>query len=217
MSVTDAVRRVLPAKYREFAKFLVVGGTTWIIDTGTFFLLKHTVLPEKVLTAKIIAILLAMIVNYVLNREWSFKDRGGRERHHEAALFFLLNGIGIIVNLIPLWISHYVLGFNSENYSPFVESMADFISGSIIGTGLAMMFRYWAYRKWVFPELVAEAEADDPAMDEDDFSFNVPPLQRRQDLPGATARTSGPAPTPAGPPAPPSATAPSSFQDRDPH
>ena len=64
---------LLPEKYREFAKFLVVGGTTWIIDTGTFFLLKHTVLPEKVLTAKIIAILIAMIVNYVLNREWSFR------------------------------------------------------------------------------------------------------------------------------------------------
>ncbi len=25
-------------------------------------------------------------VSYVLNRQWSFRARGGRERHHEAAL-----------------------------------------------------------------------------------------------------------------------------------
>ena len=210
MSAIDAVRRLLPEKYRELAKFLIVGGTTWIIDTGTFFLLKHTVLPEKVLTAKIIAILIAMIVNYVLNREWSFRYRGGRERHHEALLFFVLNGIGIVVNLVPLWISHYVLGFSVEGgHTQFFESMADFISGSIIGTGLAMIFRFWAYRKWVFPELLAEAEPGDPALDEDDFSFNVPPSRRHeqggqpgapvQDPAGQAANPSWPAPVPPGP------------------
>jgi len=175
--VIDAVRQMMPQKYRQFAKFLVVGGTTWIIDTGLFFLLKHTVLPEKILTSKIIAVLVAMIVNYVLNREWSFRDRGGRERHHEALLFFALNGLGILINLIPLWVSHYVLNFNAEHHSAFFETVADFLSGSILGTIFAMAFRYWAYKKWVFPELVAEAEPGDPAREEDDFSFNVPPVR----------------------------------------
>ncbi|WP_111766365.1 GtrA family protein [Nakamurella deserti] len=176
MSIIDSVRRVLPPKYRQFAKFLVVGGTTWIIDTGLFFFLKHTVLPDKILTAKIIAILVAMIVNYVLNREWSFNDRGGRERHHEAALFFLLNSIGILVNLAPLGISHYLLGFNAENYTPFTETVADFVSGSLIGTVLAMAFRYWAYQKWVFPELVEEGvEPDEAPVLENELTFNIPP------------------------------------------
>jgi putative flippase GtrA len=178
VAVIDALRQRLPQRYRQFAKFLAVGGTTWVIDTGLFFLLKHTVLPGKVMTAKVIAILVAMIVNYVLNREWSFSNRGGRERHHEAALFFLLNGIGIVVNLFPLWVSHYILGLNASNVSAFSESLADFISGSIIGTAIAMVFRYWAYRRWVFPELLSESEPDDPARNEDDFSFNVPPAPR---------------------------------------
>jgi putative flippase GtrA len=196
MSIIDSVRRVLPPKYRQFAKFLVVGGTTWVIDTGLFFFLKHTVLPEKVLTAKIIAILVAMIVNYVLNREWSFNDRGGRERHHEAALFFLLNGIGIVVNLAPLWISHYLLGFNAQNYTPFTETVADFISGSIIGTVVAMAFRYWAYQKWVFPELVEEgvAAGEAPVL-ENELTFNIPPhLHPHTDVPATP---------PAGPDTPP--------------
>lgn len=149
-----------------------------MIDTGLFFFLKHTVLPDKVLTAKIISIMVAMIVNYVLNREWSFRDRGGRERHHEAALFFALNGVGIVVNLAPLWISHYLLGFNAANHSRFFETMADFVSGSVIGTIVAMAFRYWAYQKWVFPELVEEAEdPEDLAREEDQFTFNIPPAR----------------------------------------
>ncbi len=199
MSIIDSVRRVLPPKYRQFAKFLVVGGTSWIIDTGLFFFLKHTVLPEKVLTAKIIAILVAMIVNYVLNREWSFNDRGGRERHHEAALFFLFNGIGIGVNLLPLWISHYVLGFNALNYTPFTETVADFISGSIIGTVVAMAFRYWSYQKWVFPELVDESvEADEAPVPASEPAFGIPPHLHPDvtDVPATRVPTGDPTPEP---------------------
>ncbi len=197
MSVLDQVRRVLPAKYRQFAKFLVVGGTTWVIDTGLFFFLKHTVLNEKVLTAKIIAVLVAMIVNYVLNREWSFNDRGGRERHHEAALFFLLNGIGIVVNLAPLWISHYLIGLNAQNYTPFTENVADFISGSIIGTILAMAFRYWAYQKFVFPELVADGvEPDEAPVLENELTYNIPPHPHAGTPTTPSPRPTGPVPDP---------------------
>jgi putative flippase GtrA len=176
MSMIDVVRQHLPPRYRQFAKFLVVGGTSWVIDTALFFLLKHTVLPDKVLTAKIVAILVAMIVNYVLNREWSFNNRGGRERHHEAALFFVLNGIGTVVNLLPLWISHYLLGLNAENHSLVTENVADFVSGSVIGTVIAMLFRYWAYQKWVFPELVENGvEPDEATVAASELSFDIPP------------------------------------------
>ena len=57
MSLIDVVRRHLPPKYRELAKFLVVGGTAWIVDTGLFTLLSHTVLAKKAVSAKAISIL----------------------------------------------------------------------------------------------------------------------------------------------------------------
>ena len=46
--------------------------------------------------------------SYILNREWSFRDRGGRERHHEALLFFVVSGVGVVLAMVPLWISSYV-------------------------------------------------------------------------------------------------------------
>src|SRR3954454_7243877 len=94
--------RAVLFEHRELLKFAVVGGTTFVIDNGIWYLLKLTILEDKPVTAKIIAIIVATIVSYVLNREWSFRTRGGRERHHEAALFFLISGIGVALNSAPL-------------------------------------------------------------------------------------------------------------------
>jgi putative flippase GtrA len=152
VSLVDRVRDVLPPKYREFAKFLVVGGIAWIVDTSLFTLLAHTVLTEKVLTCKIISMLVSTVVSYILNREWSFDSRGGRQMPHEALLFFLFNGIGFAINLAPLATSHYLLGINVANgYSAVTVAVADWISANIIGTLFGMLFRYWSYRRWVFP------------------------------------------------------------------
>ena len=90
-------------------KFALVGGTTWVIDTRCSCCSRPPCWTTKPLTAKIIAVLVATIVSYVLNREWSFRTRGGRERHHEAALFFLISGIGVAVYTAPLAVSRYVL------------------------------------------------------------------------------------------------------------
>jgi putative flippase GtrA len=139
-------------KHRELLKFALVGGTTWIIDTAVFLLLKATVLADKPLTAKIIAVLVATIVSYVLNREWSFRTRGGRERHHEAALFFLVSGIGVAVYTAPLAISRYLLLLRVPEVSLLTQEVADFVSGQIIGVLAGMAFRWWAFRRFVFPD-----------------------------------------------------------------
>lgn len=152
MALIETVRQRLPVKYRELAKFLVVGGTSYVVDVGLFSLLSHTVLSEKVVTAKGISVIVATILSYILNREWSFNSRGGRERHHEAMLFFIVNGIALGLNLVPLAVSQYVLGIQPGSYSALTVTIANFISANIIGTALGMAFRFWAYRKWVFPE-----------------------------------------------------------------
>ena len=143
--------RAIAIKHRELVKFALVGGTTWVIDTAVFLVLKSTVLEPKPLTAKIIAVLMATIVSYVLNREWSFRTRGGRERHHEAALFFLISGVGVAVYSAPLAVSRYVLDLQVPAVSLLSQNVADFVSGQIIGVIAGMAFRWWAFRRFVFP------------------------------------------------------------------
>ena len=157
--MVDATLRRIPQPYRdrairhrELIKFLMVGGTTWVIDTVVFLVLKTLVLDDRPVTAKVIAVLVATIVSYVLNREWSFRTRGGRERHHEAALFFLISGIGVAVYSAPLWISRYVFDLQEPLVSLFTQECADFVSGQIVGTLAGMAFRWWAFRRFVWPD-----------------------------------------------------------------
>lgn len=144
--------RSIALKHRELVKFALVGGTCFVIDTVLFFGIKIVVLPNNPVTAKIIATLVATIVSYILNREWSFRTRGGRERHHEALLFFLVNGIGIVLNSAPLYIARYAFHLQEPHVSRLTEEISDFLSAQIIGTLIAMAFRWYGYKNWVFPE-----------------------------------------------------------------
>jgi putative flippase GtrA len=163
--------RRIAIKHRELLKFGLVGGTTWLIDTVLFLVLKTTVLEPKPLTAKIIAVLVATIVSYVLNREWSFRTRGGRERHHEAALFFIVSGIGVIVYTAPLALSRYAFHLAVPNVSLLTQEVADFVSGQVIGVIAGMAFRWWAFRRFVFPDEDVRRQpvalTDDPALTDD--------------------------------------------------
>jgi len=144
--------RAIALKHRELVKFALVGGTTFVVDTVVFTFLKTSVLAPKPVTAKIIAVLVATIVGYVLNREWSFRTRGGRERAHEAALYFTISGVGLVINAAPLWISRYVFDLQVPEVSRVTMEIADFTSAQLVGTLLAMAFRWWAFRRYVFPD-----------------------------------------------------------------
>jgi len=97
-------------------------------------------------------VLVATIASYVLNREWSFRTRGGRERHHEAALFFVISGVGVVMYSAPLAVSRYLLDLKVPGVSLLTQEIADFVSGQIVGVLAGMAFRWWAFRRFVFPD-----------------------------------------------------------------
>ena len=164
MSFADATIARLPGPIRPYAerhheliKFAIVGATTFVIDSTIFYTLKLTILEPKPVTAKVIAGIVAVIASYILNREWSFRDRGGRERHHEALLFFAFSGVGVLLSMAPLWVSSYILDLRVPMVSLTAENIADFISAYLIGNLLQMAFRFWAFRRWVFPDHAARS------------------------------------------------------------
>ena len=131
----------------EVAKFGVVGLVALVVDVGLFNLLCYgpsSPLHGKVLTAKIVSVCVATTVAYFGNRYWTFRHRGRTSFGREYVLFFVLNGVGLAISVGCLWFSHYALGLTS--------ALADNISANVIGLGLGTLFRFWSYRRWVFPE-----------------------------------------------------------------
>ncbi len=157
-----ALRQRLRRGAGELSRFGVVGIGAFVIDVGLFNLLVHVgnpgVLADKPLTAKTISAVIATVFAYQANREWTWKDRSRRGFWREYSLYFLLNAIGLAITLLPLALSRYVLDLNS--------ALADNISANVIGVGLGTLFRFWSYRRWVFPAADEEAEVSGATLHE---------------------------------------------------
>ncbi|MFC9762532.1 GtrA family protein [Rhodococcus jostii] len=144
--------RALALRHHELIKFAIVGGTTMIFDLAIFYSLSLTILEEKPVVAKVLSGILATVLSYILNREWSFKNRGGRERHHEALLFFTISGIGVLLAAAPLWIANNVFDIRASQEDLTTLVVVDFVLNYIIGNLLQMVFRFWALRRFAFPD-----------------------------------------------------------------
>ena len=88
---------------------------------------------------------------YIGNRTWTFRRRSRSAVGREYTLFFLLNAVGLGIALGCLVISHYLLGFTSP--------LSDNIAANVVGPVLGTTFRFWSYRRFVFPALLPEAAA----------------------------------------------------------
>lgn len=134
---------------REFAKFGIIGAMSFVIDVGLFnILLYGGPLDGKPLTAKAVSVAVATTFAYFGNRFWTFRHRGRTNMGREYLLFFLLNGAAMLIALSCLWFSHYLLGLDS--------ALADNISANVVGLVLGTLFRFWSYRKWVFPAVPSD-------------------------------------------------------------
>ena len=138
----------------ELGKFGVIGLVAYIIDLTIFNVLRFSggegPLYDKPLTAKVISVLAATTFAYFGNRHWTFKDRSRSSFRREYTLFFVFNAVGMVMSLSCLWVSHYLLGFES--------ALADNISANVVGLVLGTVFRFWGYHNWVFPNDVSSVE-----------------------------------------------------------
>jgi len=67
-------------------------------------------------------------------------------------MFFAFSGVGVLLSMAPLYFSSYVLMLRVPEVSLTTENIADFVSAYVIGNLLQMAFRFWAFRRWVFPD-----------------------------------------------------------------
>lgn len=124
----------------ELAKFGIVGVLAVLVAAvGTNVL--HFRAGVGPLTSNVIATAAATAISYVGNRYWTFRHRQRTNVSREGIVFFVLNGIGLAIQLACLWLCTYVLNLHDRlSYNIFL----------VTGIGLATAFRYGAYKKWVW-------------------------------------------------------------------
>lgn len=150
------VRFAFDALAREVAKFGTVGALAFVLDTALYNVLVFGVpglldgpLEGAPLTGKVVSATVATLFSWLGNRLWTFRHRRRNAVGHELLLFLVFNAIGLGIALACLGFSRYVLDLHSQ--------LADNISGNGVGLVLGTLFRFWAYRTFVFRgELEAE-------------------------------------------------------------
>jgi putative flippase GtrA len=131
----------------EFGKFGTVGAVCYAIDLGVFTLWRTAF--GQPFTAVVVSTVIATSVAFLGNRFWTWRHRDHGRMHHQYLLYFGFNLVGMVVSLACLWVSHYVLG---AVWDAFQSLLADTISAKIVGVMLASLFRFWAYRRYIFPK-----------------------------------------------------------------
>jgi putative flippase GtrA len=152
---TAPVRTVPAARgrtFRQLVSFAGVGGLSFLVDFAVYNALRLTILDDKPIGAKIVSVTVATIVAWLGNRYLTFRDHrtaSRRETLREGLLFAAMNLVGLGIATGCLVVSHYVLGFTS--------TLADNVAGNGIGLVLGTIFRFVAYKAFVFRSKEAPA------------------------------------------------------------
>jgi len=152
----------MPVLVTQLARFGAVGLVGLVIDIALFNLLRITVLDPEIIAegpiiAKTISTSVAIVVNWVGSRYWTFRLDRRRPAGREVLEFALVSIGGLLIAVGCLAISRYSLGFTSL--------LADNIASNVIGLALGSVFRFALYRSWVFDarRMRPTQPTDDPA------------------------------------------------------
>jgi putative flippase GtrA len=135
----DRFRQII----HEFAKFGVIG-VIGLLITNIGYALFHSKFGLGPVSATTVATIIATCATYVGNRYWSFRHRERTSVAREGIIFFVLNGIGLLIQDAVVAFNYYILGYSHNKLAEFLALNA--------GIGLATLFRFWSYRRFVWAE-----------------------------------------------------------------
>lgn len=143
----------------EVAKFGTVGAVAFVLDTTLYNVLVFGVpgllegpMSDAPLLGKVVSTSVATMFSWMGNRWWTFRRRRREAMGRELFLFLFFNAVGLGIALACLALSRYALGLDSQ--------LADNVAANGIGLALGTLFRFWAYRTYVFREELAEEERE---------------------------------------------------------
>lgn len=152
----DRVQGSLRILVKELSAFGVIGALAFVIDLTLFTWLAAW--WHAALKAKIVSTVLSTTFAYFGNRYLSFSHRARTGLARETAYFFAINGLTLAFSLLVLALFVYPLGFGHAGGVIFAVN--------IVTIGLGTVFRFWAYKRFVFlhPDKV---HADNPNLEKE--------------------------------------------------
>ena len=135
-SLTDRLRRLAP----EAIAFAVIGAG----NTLLYLAITWALLSIGAVKASIIATVVTTTLAYAANRYWTYRNHTRTALRREYTLFFGFNLVGMVIQSGAVAIGKYGFGLNED------QDKFAFMGVTVIGIVIATVFRFWAYRTFVF-------------------------------------------------------------------
>ncbi|MFI0351615.1 GtrA family protein [Actinomadura sp. 9N407] len=123
-------------------RYLVIGGLSFVVDFGTLYAV-HGVLRVWLPAATVTAYLMALAVNFGLNRLWAFGGAAATAVGRQLARYLFLVAVNIAVTALVV---------------PGLAALGvQYLAAKVIATAGLVVVNYVAYRTWVFGRSAAAA------------------------------------------------------------
>lgn len=135
---------------KEITAFGLVGALSLIIDLGLYNLLAG----NGWLKAKLVSTVVATLFAYFGNRHLSFSHRARTTLGRETSYFFGINLMTLVFSELILGLFAYPLNQRGDHVVMNVVNL--------VTIGLGTVFRFWAYKRFVFlhPDKVHSPDVD---------------------------------------------------------
>jgi putative flippase GtrA len=134
--LTERLRRLAP----EATAFGVIGAA----NTLLYMAIVWVALPIGAVKASVLATVVTTTLAYVANRYWTYRHHSRRALRREYTLFFGFNLAGMVIQSGAVAIGKYGFGLTETDDKKLFAVI------TLAGIGLATVFRFWAYRTFVF-------------------------------------------------------------------
>jgi putative flippase GtrA len=136
--------RPLAARLRRLAPEALAFGAIGAANTLLYMAITWMLLPIGAVKASVVATVITTTLAYVANRYWTYRHHTRSALRREYTLFFGFNLIGMIIQSGAVTIGKYGFGLTEEHDELL------FMAVTMLGIGVATVFRFWAYRTFVF-------------------------------------------------------------------
>jgi putative flippase GtrA len=174
-SLTDRLRRLAP----EAFAFGVIGAG----NTLLYMAITWVAMPIGVVKANVLASVVTTTLAYLANRYWTYRHHTRSALRREYTLFFGFNMIGLVIQSGAVGIAKYGFGFNEVDHKVLLMVI------TLAAAGFATVFRFWAYRTFVF--LKPPVDGHEAAIAELDVAAGLAELSVEEEL-DAAPLTAGP-------------------------
>jgi putative flippase GtrA len=117
-------------------RYVAVGGSTFVIDAGTLYLL-HSHAGYGISLSTTIAYWLAVVYNFTLLRFWTFGQTEKKDLHRHLTLYLILLGFNyLFAVLFVSTLSHHIY----------------FLLAKTIATALQTLWNYYIYKNYIFKD-----------------------------------------------------------------